>query len=305
VRRYLRLVASDASPESTLATRLYYRLVAPLVDSLGESSRLVICPDDVLAFLPWAALRTGRDGRPTRVVERWETVLIPSATVFVSLVRSSRGEPRGQTLLALGNPLYPTTSATGAGGLFAPLPDSAREVEAIARLFPWERREVLLGAGASLPALEAALEGVDGRLRSLHLACHAFVDDENPRLSTLVLAGGEMLDLDTIYLLRIPADMVVVSACSSARSRVLRGEGALGFVRGFLFSGAQRVVASNWKVSDDSTRDLMTDFYEGLMREGLTPAAALRAAQRERLRAGGAKAHPHHWAAFTLWGPAE
>ena len=41
-----------------------------------------------------------------------------------------------------------------------------------------------------------ALPAKGARLRALHVATHAFVDPERPRLSCLVLAGGEVLDLD-------------------------------------------------------------------------------------------------------------
>jgi CHAT domain-containing protein len=81
----------------------------------------------------------------------------------------------------------------------------------------------------------------------------------------------------------------------------MRGEGIMGFTRGFLHAGAARVVVTLWNVDDLATRDLMLRYYEGMFRGNLTPAAALRAAQLAASRSTG-HAAPYYWAAFTLHG---
>ena len=134
------------------------------------------------------------------------------------------------------------------------------------------------------------------------MAAHAFVDPEHPRLSSLVLAGGQVLDVDAIHRLRVPADVAVLSACSTGRGALLRGEGVLGFARGFFYAGVPRVVVSNWVVSDAQSATILRRFHEKMVREGLTAAAALRAAKLAALRSGGEAAHPFAWAPFVLWG---
>jgi CHAT domain-containing protein len=81
----------------------------------------------------------------------------------------------------------------------------------------------------------------------------------------------------------------------------VRGEGLVGIVRGFMYAGARRVVASLWKVDDDATGEMMKRFYRGMLAEGRSPAAALREAQvglwrQDRWRP------PYYWAAFLLQG---
>jgi CHAT domain-containing protein len=120
-----------------------------------------------------------------------------------------------------------------------------------------------------------------------------------------VLGGGDVLTLDDVYRLAVPADLAVLSACETGRGSVVRGEGVVGLVRGFFFAGAPSVVVSNWKVPDESTRALMVSFYEKMIVGGRPPGAALRAAKLERLSAGGARSAPHDWASFVLWGTAE
>jgi CHAT domain-containing protein len=183
----------------------------------------------------------------------------------------------------------------------APLPGTRREVAGIAGLFPESQRTVLLGPEATAAGLEARLAD-RAPLRALHLACHGHIDTVRPRLSGLVLSDGAILSLDDVYRLHVPADLVVLSACETARGRFLHGEGVIGLVRGFFYAGAPRVVVSNWKVRDDSTTELMVAFYRHMIEGGLTPAEALRAARLGMLRGGADSAHPSHWSGFVLWG---
>ena len=73
-------------------------------------------------------------------------------------------------------------------------------------------------------------------------------------------------------------------ACQSASGAVLRGEGVLSLARAFFEAGATTVVGSLWPVRDDATAELVDRFYHHLA-AGETVAAALAAAQRDRLEA--------------------
>jgi hypothetical protein len=68
-----------------------------------------------------------------------------------------------------------------------------------------------------------------------------------------------------------------------------------------MYAGATGVVASLWKVDDEATAALMRSFYTKMLREGLAPATALRAAQNE-IRSRPEWRAPYYWAAFTLQG---
>lgn len=104
-----------------------------------------------------------------------------------------------------------------------------------------------------------------------------------------------------IYNLRLPADLVVLSACQTALGKEIRGEGLVGLTRGFMYAGAERVVASLWQVDDLATARLMTYFYRGMLKEGMRPAAALRAAQIEMSRSS-RWSSPYYWAGFVIQG---
>jgi len=68
-----------------------------------------------------------------------------------------------------------------------------------------------------------------------------------------------------------------------------------------MYAGAPRVVASLWRIDDRATAELMSSFYQGMIKDKLTPAAALRAAQISMWR-GKRWTAPPYWAAFTIQG---
>jgi len=75
----------------------------------------------------------------------------------------------------------------------------------------------------------------------------------------------------------------------------------MGMTRGFFYAGAERVLVSLWNVDDRVTVELMKRFYHGMLVEGLSPAAALRAAQ-DAIRRQRHWRSPYFWAGFTLQG---
>src|SRR5581483_8889623 len=113
--------------------------------------------------------------------------------------------------------------------------------------------------------------------RIVHFATHAVSDSERPERSGLVLSlydrSGQpqngFLSLQQIYSLNLPADLVVLSACETALGREIGGEGLVGLVRGFMYAGATRVMASLWSVDDEVTAYLMAHFYRSMEQDGL------------------------------------
>ncbi len=155
----------------------------------------------------------------------------------------------------------------------------------------------------------AALEPGLAQYRIVHFATHGVVDNEQPGLSGLILSlydeKGQPQDgflrLHDIYSLRLPAELIVLSACSTALGKPVKGEGLTGMVRGFFYAGAKRVVASLWKVDDEATGELMQRFYVEMLQAKRSPAAALREAQLDMWREDRWRA-PFYWAAFSLQG---
>lgn len=109
------------------------------------------------------------------------------------------------------------------------------------------------------------------------------------------------MPLQDIYNLSLSADLVVLSACDTALGKDIKGEGLVGLTHGFMSAGSRSVVASLWKVDDRATARLMEAFYQAMLQDGLTPAAALRVAKL-KVRQEEAWRAPYFWAAFVLQG---
>ena len=149
------------------------------------------------------------------------------------------------------------------------------------------------------------------RYRILHFATHAFVDSELPDLSGLVLSQVDALGRPINGVLRayeirsldLRADLVVLSACDTARGKKVRGEGIESLGRSFLAAGAAQTLVNLWKVEDDVAEAFMRRFYQAMLGEGHSPSEALLLAQRSIAVRPEWEA-PYFWAGFSLLGEA-
>lgn len=266
-----------------------------LVDPLGledDVRRVLVSPDGVLAHVPFAVLMPGR-----------ALSYVPSATTY-GLLRDEEAL-RGEGVLALGDPDYAAQPERGSSGRLTPLPATRDEVLAIGTTR-------LLGADATVPRLRDAL-AAHARWKAVHLACHGLVDIERPALSSLaVTSSGDddgLLTCLDVFRMRVPAELVVLSACETAKGRVVHGEGIVGLARAFMFAGSPRVLCSLWKVDDAATATLMKRFYE--LWNPKAGVGALGAAEALQKAQEYVRTHPQHpewehpyfWAAWVLWGP--
>jgi CHAT domain-containing protein len=199
-----------------------------------------------------------------------------------------------------------TANIKNSSGQIARLLFTRREANDIVDLLPPPNGTKVLDFKASRATISGELLS---QYRIVHFATHGLTNDEYPELSGLLLSlvdeQGQpqdgFLQLHEIYNLNLPVELVVLSACETGLGRKVRGEGLIGLTRGFMYAGAKRVVASLWQVNDASTSKLMKYFYQAMLKDGLPPAAALRAAQLEMLKQPHRQA-PYYWAAFMLQG---
>ncbi len=186
------------------------------------------------------------------------------------------------------------------------LPFTRQEAEQIASLAPESERKQALDFAASRAT---AMANDLGQYRFVHFATHGYLDSDRPELSALVLSlvdekGSQQsgfLYAHEVYNLKLPAEVVVLSACETGLGKEIKGEGLVRLTRGFMYAGAPRVVVSLWSVNDKATADLMSKFYRKMLTDGERPASALRAAQVEMWKQQQWQA-PYYWAAFVLQG---
>ena len=312
VARFVALLEAGAGADS-LSRSLGASLLDPGLRELGPAvTRLIIVPDGPLHYVPWDALRLA-DGR--LVVDRYAVSLAPSAAVVATLWHTARDDPAPDAarLLAFGDPVFPGARRAGdapvsaaaetymvafdASGGLPRLRASADEARRVARYA--HRPEVRLRDDASAAFLKtAALRD----FRVIHFATHALVDERSVSRTALALApgGGEsgFVGVGDLASLDLNADLVVLSACRSARGRLVAGEGVQGLATSLLQAGARAVVATNWQVGDREAVPLVDAFYRHLA-AGLPVTEALRTAKREAIARGDS---PREWAAFAVIG---
>jgi CHAT domain-containing protein len=296
-------------------------LLGPVADRLA-GKRLVIVADGALQYVPFAALPEPADPAGTPLVVGHEVVSLPSASVLAVQRRMLAGRaPAPKAVAILAHPVFaswdprlrrdrPETGSPIAKSppspSLQPLPFSGREAEAIAALLPADQVFKAVGLQASRLT---ALNGNLAAYRVVHFATHGQIDAETPRLSGLALSMVDeqgrpqegFFGLSDVYNLELGADLVVLSGCETALGREIRGEGLMGLTQGFFYAGAERVMASLWRVEDRATAELMSHFYRAMLQEGLPPAAALRKAQLA-IRDNPRWHDPFFWAPFVLQG---
>ena len=292
-------------------------LLAPLEDALAGARRVIIVPDGSLHYVPFEALTT-RAGDPP-VLDGKSISYLPSAT-SLALLRELRSTP-SHRVAVLADPVF------GAGDVRfeddrRPLNDTSEaltrlrlgrlEANAIEELTRDAQVTTATGFDASADFLRSeSVAAAD----IVHLAAHGFVDSEVTARSGVALSmyapdgtrREGFVGLRDIMNLRLNAELVTLSACSTALGKYLPGEGLLGLTRGFMFAGARRVVASLWAVEDRATAELMRHFYTALLRDRQAPDAALAYAKRQ-LRRESRWRHPYYWSGFVLvgdWQPFE
>jgi CHAT domain-containing protein len=244
------------------------------------------------------------DGAGKYLLEDYAISYAPSLSVWREMKRKSSGAASPTTLLALGNPLL-TVKAAGSVSPAedCPLPGAEQEVTAIAALTGSGQSRVLIGRQAS----EAAFRASAANYRTLHLATHGILDNQQPLYSYLRLARtGPAPDTDgrleahEILEMSLNADLAVLSACHTADGKISAGEGIVGMSWAFFVAGCRATVVSQWAVNSEATAALMAHFYRGLA-QGQTPAQALRGASLA-LRQEARYRQPFYWAGFVLLG---
>ena len=193
-----------------------------------------------------------------------------------------------------------------ADGGFPRLPFTRQEARSITSQVSGEEALLAVDFRASL----AAATSPDlAQYRIIHFATHGLLDSQRPELSGLVLSlvdgrgrpRSGFLGLLEIQRLKLPAELIVLSACQTALGRNEEGEGLIGITRGFMGAGAKSVIASLWQVDDVATAELMRRFYEGMLGGGLRPSEALREAQIAMSRHK-RWSSPYYWAGFVMQG---
>jgi CHAT domain-containing protein len=285
--RGVRRLDPGCEEEAASAEEVYLQLIAPLRPSIHHR-RLIVIPHAELHYLPFAALRDPGTGR--YLVEDYTLTYAPSASVLGLL--AARETPMDGRALVLGAPREHDPRLRS-------IPAARKEAEVVGRLLG---TRPLLGPQAS----EGRLYKLAGKIDLLHIAAHGLYEPRSPLFSRITLAPDKDHD-GNLEVHEILSDLdlsgvnlVVLSACETARGERSRGDEITGLTRAFLYAGSPGVISTLWNIDDEAAAVLMQDFYRRLL-AGAAVADALREAQLHLLH-GRKYRDPYFWAAFSLTG---
>ncbi len=330
VATFNRRIANSQGVVQPLARALYELLLKPARAELSGRASLVLVPDRYLWTLPYQALQSS-DGRyllqesavsyapsltSLREMRKKQNVTRPRRAAGVSAGMPTRRSSENPTLLVMANP----------AGDLSPLLATEVQAPRIAQLYGTGRSKVYIRADADERRFKREAQSFD----VIHLGAHGLLDDDDPMYSRILLARGEkrvgrtsstplstipsdaaaedgLLEAWEIMDLELKANLVVLSACETARGRVGDGEGVVGLTWALFMAGVPSTVVSQWKVDEGATNELMYLFHENLMKSGSPDLAhprkaeALRQASQKLIRSE-QYSHPYYWAGFVLIG---
>ncbi|MCX6602853.1 MAG: CHAT domain-containing protein [Acidobacteria bacterium] len=249
----------------------------------GGIAHLIVVATGPLHYLPFQVL-PGATGEP--LVAKYTIRYLPSASAIEFLADSAK--PGGTVFLgAIGN-----LSVEGWAGL----PGTLGETKKIAESYPGARR----ATGQAFTPDAARADLVDSDV--VHFATHGLFDEHAPLFSGLLTAPAagqrSRLSLYELPEMKLRAKLIILSACETGLGKVTGGDEVAGLTRTFLMAGAETVVSSLWRVSDDATVLLMSGFHARLMKGQRTAGAMREAALVVRAQF----AHPFFWAPFVVTG---
>jgi CHAT domain-containing protein/Tfp pilus assembly protein PilF len=330
IRDFRTDVLSPQTPGRDIALQarsLYSTLLPREIAALVQSAKsVVVSPDGPLWDVPFSVLAAPA---PRGFLGLEKPLSYTQSLTLTALVSGTEAPhevlPTTHAVLALGDPdfgggggpMQPVRTALQravfADGSVPQLPAAREEAGAIARIYGVKP---LVGAEAT----EDAVRRRFGSVVIAHLATHGYLHpDPMSAMSSGVLLARERTrsteaspvssesdgDLQAWEIMRdrkLKASLVVLSACETGRGEKVPGEGLIGLTRALQYAGAKSVVASQWKVADRSTEQLMISFHRALC-AGKTKDEALREAMVTVRKQRGTEA-PYYWAPFVLVGEA-
>ena len=250
---------------------LHSELIAPVASRL-TAAHLTFVPHGLLHYVPFHALFDGSQS----VIDRYTVSYAPSASILALCQLRNEASSRGALVFGIPDPQAPAI---------------LEEVQMLAKVLP--DAQLFVGGKATAQTLRTHGE----QSRFIHIATHGRFRQDNPMFSAIRL-GDSFLSLFDLDHLKLPAELITLSGCSTGLNVVAAGDELIGLARGLLHGGAQSLILSLWDVHDKSSAEFMKAFYSVLVR-GESKADALRQAM---LHTRSQYPHCYQWAPFILVG---
>jgi CHAT domain-containing protein/Flp pilus assembly protein TadD len=287
---------SEFNTYSKSANILSPLLLPPLENSINE---LIVIPTGKLGTLPFEALSTKKIKQNSfqlvsYAVKKFNISYEFSSSLFL---QKKESQPNVSPSIFLCAPVRFKNNPS-----LDELPGTEKEVTKIALLFKDRNKSVLFD-----DANESSIKSPDiAAYQYLHFATHGIVDELNPEASRIFLNASSTEDGDLyageIYNLNLNANLTVLSACQTGLGKISKGEGLIGLSRALVYAGSKNSIVSFWSVADESTSQLMTDFYSVLLTQNNQNFKLALQQSKLKMIEGEKYSAPYYWAPFILIG---
>jgi len=281
---------------------MYDKLIRP-VETVFSGEKLIIIPDEEIAYLPFDAFlinypdtnQINYEGLQYLINQFTFSYGYSSSLIFS---KKEKGTKMGKVYAF--SPDYSNDSVR----YYTNSDYLSGAVKEIGSIYRWFRGRKFLGEQAT----ETNFKSVIQHPAIFHLAMHTIPDPDNSKYSSLLFnAVNDTLEDGRLYnyeisINRINSPMIVLSACNTGSGTLAHGEGIMSIARGFILAGASSVIKTFWDVNDDASAKIMIDYYYHLSR-GRAKDESLRLAKLAYLKASPpAYVNPWYWAAYSVTG---
>ncbi|MBL0068160.1 MAG: CHAT domain-containing protein [Chitinophagaceae bacterium] len=308
---------SHSNNARAIGSAFYQALIKPFEKQLVNKKKIIIIPDGQLSFVPFEILP---DDNGKHLTEKYTISYQPSIKV-ADLLAKRQKTYTGTKVVLLGNPVYAELTDTdlqlGARPAYRSaeayqwnyLPETKTEIDSISKYY--KEATVLTNVDCTEEKFKSLFTSTTNKYALVHFATHGHVIDNDPGLSSVILnqLSGKRkedgyLTANEIEKMKIPAQLVVLSACQTGKGMLMQGEGVQGLSSSFMVAGANSLIVSLWSVADKSTRIFMQEVYKIVNKEGLSFKAAIQKVKGFFIagKFGEEYQKPYYWAPFIYIG---
>jgi len=285
----------------TLSARIFNKILKPVLETFNEE-HLTIIPDGVLNYIPFDILKIRDNESLSYVLEKKNIGYANAIGTLIELNKTIT--TKGNNILAFA-PSFDNSSKESITNPLGKLLYNGSEIDKINAFYT-------IKAYRNKKATLNNFKLQAPKFNAIHLATHAFANDEFPDYSYLAFTqandsvNNNMLYIKDLYNTTLHANMITLSACQTGIGKLQKGQGMMSLSKGFYYAGAKSLINTLWKINDKSTVRLMAYFYEELSK-GQTKTEALQKAKLNYLATteDSLLKHPYYWAAFTVSGNIE
>ena len=315
--------ATDANSSKALKELYSIVITNGIGDRIDKFNSLIISTDGALRLLPFEALMDG----DKYLIESKQIRYTPSAKEFIRTHKFNIKD-EGKDITMFSDPNYESKSGK-IMEMVADTPNvnkavqtrSIKNMGTFKRLRGFKKEEEVLQSsfsGVKLFSRENANEENILAVKSpkiLHITTHGyFISDENitnPMLKSGVALSGANIGIKQqtgdglVNALKLSGlsldgtDLVVLSACETGLVDVKDTSSVASLPKTFIQAGSKNVLMSLWSVDDNSTVELMKEFYTDTKGNEKKFNEVLRNAKIKMIKEG---KHPFYWAAFIMSG---